>query len=343
MTETVELYQDCKSELINAVLFSLKNFDAEQINQVKTALDIAFYKYEIKKKGAALVVYDEGVNEMLVRRFLVSKQVQGCTKKTLQYYKGILKIVLWKINKPCTEITTDDIRYYLALRETQDHVSKVSLDNELRVLKSFYGFLLNEEIVTKNPAMKISKIRGRKQVKKAFSDIEIELLRDACTDPRETFLIEFFLSTGCRVGEVAQILLEDIQDDKIIVHGKGQKDRAVYLNAKAQVSLKTYLASRGETKSKYLFNSDYLLKYPKDKGLDIGTLRTIVKKVGERAGVDNCHPHRFRRTCATLALRRGMPIEQVSQMLGHESIDTTQIYLDLREEDLAAAHKKYVV
>lgn len=269
--------------------------------------------------------------------------------------------MLNKINKTVDEITTDDIRYYLAVREQRDKISKTTLDTELRYLKTFFNFLQSEEIINKNPAMKISKIKGQKIKKEAFTEIEVEKLREGCRNNRERAIIEILLSTGCRVTELVNIKKVEINENAILVHGKGEKDRICYLNAKAVVALESYLKERKD-ENPYLFpgglvkmvreasHPDELSKWYTDekfvhktKQVDIASIEALVRNLGERTGVKKVYPHKFRRTCATFALRRGMAIEQVSKMLGHEQISTTQIYLDLNERELEAAHRKYVV
>lgn len=209
---------------------------------------------------------------------------------------------------------------------------------------------------------RIDRIKQEKTKKEALTELEIEQLRDATDDEREKFLIELLLSTGCRVSEVVQILVADIEGERILVHGKGQKDRYVYLNVKAQLALSNYMKERSD-KNPYLFPRCESVQILKKRGLsqkdmrrwwkneenvidghaDKGTIEQTTRRIAKRAGVEHANPHKFRRTCATMALRRGMPLEQVSRMLGHEQISTTQIYLDLTEDELALAHKKYVI
>ena len=356
MNETVEVYQDIKGELVNNVLFRLQDFDDANLRRVKTALEVTLHDYDIVKTERQIAVYEEQMNEQILRRFLIAKQVEGCTPKTLQQYQSCIQRILWQIGKNVPDITVNDIRYYLAMRELKYKVSKRTLDNELRFMKTFFNFCLKEEITTRNPALAIGAIKGQKEVKKAFTEMELEKIRAACQSSRETALVEILISTACRIGEVEQIKIEDIKGDEIIVHGKGQKDRRVYLNAKAQIAIEKYLAERSDS-NPWLFCGGFFRKSRNKNGLDWykdpanvsdsyshgSGLGSVVRTIGNRAGVEDCHPHRFRRTCATMSLKRGMPIEQVSKMLGHESVATTQIYLDLSDEDLAAAHRKYVV
>ena len=275
---------------------------------------------------------------------------------------GNTKRELSEIGKTVDDITTEDIRYYMAIRLQRDKVSKTTIGNEIRNLGSFFGWLYAEEIIKKNPMAKIDRIKQEKTKKEALTDMEIEMLRAAADGKREKLVIELLLSTGCRVGEVVQILISDIEGDRVLVHGKGQKDRYVYLNARAQLALGKYLAARSD-KNPYLFPKGGSVIEMKHNGIKkhelkdwwknpenikeghagISTIEITTRKIAKRAGVEQANPHKFRRTCATMALRRGMPLEQVSKMLGHEEISTTQIYLDLTEDELALAHKKYVI
>lgn len=333
--------------------------EEEKINNICDEVTILLNDYDIATRETAIVVRSEERNAVFLKKFLIAKTVGGRTERTLDYYRKTLQKVLEDIGKPADEISTDDIRLYLALRQKRDKISKVTANNELRCLSSFYTYLHTEEMIIRNPCLKIEKIKEEKKKKKAFTEMDVEKIRAACRTARETALVEILLSTGCRVTEVSQIKIDDLENDRLIVHGKGEKDRIVYLNAKAQLAIRMYLAERKD-KNEYLFPRRVPIvnihlkrreqaewyKHPNcvdDGYMDKCSIETIIRGIGARAGVEKAHPHRFRRTCATFALRRGMPIEQVSKMLGHNSIDTTQIYLDLSEEELQQAHKKYVV
>lgn len=352
-----------REELIEKILCILSPEDVD-IPKIKQQLVIILNDYEINARETAIAVRNEDRNQYLLNKFIIAKTVSGRTDRTIKFYRESIQKVLQRINKTIDEITSDDIRYYLALRERVDKVSQVTAQNEFRALSSMYQYLQSEEIILKNPCLKIERPRTRKKQKKAFTEIEIEKIRTACKTKRETAIIEVLLSTGCRVTELVLMRIDDLNTDSIVVHGKGEKDRIVYLNAKAIVALQLYLKERNDN-NPYIFcgakklseDGTNFRNVPKarqaewykydcnisDTHADKGTIEAIVRKIGKIAGVEKVHPHRFRRTCATLALRRGMPIEQVSKMLGHESIETTQIYLDLSEEDLKLAHKKYVV
>lgn len=245
---------------------------------------------------------------------------------------------------------SDAVLIVLVLRHLADEVERCNPG-----VKDLYV----EELVERNPCLRIEQVKEEKKKKTAFTEIDVEKLRLHCISRRQSAIVEMFMSTGCRVSELVQMRVDDLKGDRIVVHGKGNKDRVVYLNAKAQMAVQQYLLERSDT-NPYLFPKGKPVSVVRMKGkpalwyinpenvekdghTDKSCIESECRRLGRRAGVDRCHPHRFRRTCATFALRRGMPIEQVSKMLGHEEISTTQIYLDLSEEDLLQAHKKFVV
>lgn len=352
-----------KEELITDIVNAVAEYGVPT-QDIRLKLTIILADYEIEARHTELAVCDEDKNTAVFRKFLASKVAMGCTEKTIRYYGTSLKFIFDRIDKNYDEVTADDIRLYLAVRIQQDQVSKTTTNNERRVLSTFYLWLQKEEILFKNPMAKVDVIKTRKAPKKAFEEIDLEKLRECCRSTREKLLVELMLSTWCRVSEVAQIRLDEIKDDTILVHGKGQKDRTVYLNAKSKFALDKYLAERTDDnpylfpKAKYAGDIRKVARgekrrmeceWYKKPGLvsdnehtDSGTIEAIIRKLGKRAGVNNTHPHRFRRTGATYALRQGMPLTTVSKLLGHAGIGVTQIYLDISDAELEEAHKKYV-
>lgn len=346
-----------KGEVVDKIICMLIS-NGVKIDGMQDRLYMILKDYEIKPMETAIALRNEVLNDQLVKRFLASKMVKGCTEKTISMYGMEVPRILLKIGKSVPDITSDDVRLYIAIRLQRDGISKCTADNEIRYLRSFFTFLQSEELIDKNPMLKVDKIRREKRKKSAFTEMECEMLRTACRTAREKAVVELLLSTGCRVSELVQMRMDEYEGDRIIVHGKGEKDRNVYLNAKAQIALEQYLSERKDT-NPYFFpsgkfggahykpstaplwytNPDLIV----DGHSGIAPIESMVRNLGKRAGVENAHPHRFRRTCATLALRRGMSLEQVSKMLGHENIATTQIYLDLSEDELRQAHAKYVV
>lgn len=343
-----------RQELEDKIMMCL-NARGIQGDDIKSDLTIILNDYEVTPRETAIAVRCEDKNNYFLNKFLIAKTVKGCTERTIKVYGNELKRILQTIDKSVDEITADDIKLYIALRQRRDKVSKTTAGNELRYLRSFYSFLHTNEIIQRNPMSKVESMKKVKTKKEAFTEFEVEKLRNACNNTWEKALVEALLSTGCRVTELINIKINDINKDELIVHGKGEKDRTVYLNAKAIIAIERYLNDRKDN-NPYLFPGGFFAcpgknysewyKYPDrvdiERHTDQSTVEAKVRRLGKKAGV-KAHPHKFRRTCATFALRRGMPIEQVSRMLGHEDISTTQIYLDLSEEDLKNAHKKYVI
>jgi integrase/recombinase XerD len=355
--------RDERENLANDICYRL-NDSGIDMQRLKGIIYIAMQKYEITSRSTEIAVLDSEQNDEVLKRFLINKKVAGRTEKTLKYYAQSCRIIMESIGKTYKEITADDIRCYMALRLTRDHVSKTTIANEIRCFSSFCTWLRNEEYIIKNPMTRVETIKQAKTKKIALTELEIEQLRSAIKDERERLIFEMLLSTGCRVSELVQILLNEIDGNKILIHGKGQKDRYCYLNAKALIAIEAYMAKRTDS-NPYLFPKgknlseglkDGTYKPLKDRGawwknaenvieghMDNGTVEVIMRKLAKRAGVEKANPHKLRRTFATMALKHGMPIMQVSKLLGHEQLSTTQIYLDLSEDDLAQAHKKYVV
>lgn len=331
----------------------------------KLLITMCLGHYEITRPVTDLTIYEGDVNELIIKRWIAAKLAQGCSARTIQYYRLTVQAMLARIRKPYMDVTADDIRLFLALRIHQDKVSKVTANSERRALSAFYSWLQKEEILLKNPMNKVDRIKETKMKKSAFSTMEVEKIRYACRSSRETAIVEVLLSTWCRVSELVEMKKSDIRGESITVHGKGDKYRTCYLNAKAMLSLQKYLDERSDNnpflfpRAKYAGNVAKMTKSKKratscmwyrepgnvdeSRPMDKSSLESIVRSIGRRAGVENCHPHRFRRTGATMALRNGMSLIQVSRMLGHEQIDTTQIYLDISDDELESAHKKYVL
>lgn len=351
-----------ENDLVIALTPYLKDLSGQDL---KLRISMVLANYDISQTEHALTIYEGDINEMILMRFLSAKIAQGCSPRTIEFYRKSITDVLLRIGKPYSDITADDIRLYIASRIYKDKVSKTTANNERRNMSAFYTWLQREEILLKNPMTKVDAVKTIKAKKKAFEQMDIEKIRDACKTRRETAMIEVLLSTWARVSEVAQIRIDDIHGDHLVVHGKGSKDREVYLNAKAVLAVQNYLAERMDSnpylfaRSKYAGDVAKITKgraqksapewYKVSEFVDpeqhicTNTIEQLVRKIGRRAGVPNTHPHRFRRTGATNALRSGMPLIQVSKLLGHENIGTTQIYLDISDEELAQAHKKFVV
>lgn len=332
----------------------------DNIENVKMLFDVALSKYQVSKKSTEIIPYNGDVNDEILKKFLCAKIARGCSQRTIHYYGTTLRKALQDIGKTYSSVAADDIRLYIALRVQRDKVTKTTANNERRCLSAFYGWLQKEEILLKNPMAKVEKIKVTREKKKAFTVMELEKIWSSCRNAREHAVIEMLSSTWCRVSELIGIKTIDIHDGKCAVHGKGDKIRDVYLNARAQLAVRAYMNERSDS-NPYLFpgaadgyigqsqkgKSTDWYKNPDlvspDKPIDKGSIESLTRKLGRISGVSNVHPHRFRRTGATMALRAGMPLVQVSKLLGHESIETTQIYLDISEKELEEAHEKYVI
>ena len=331
---------DEKEELINTICIAM-NLEHEEEQKLKNLLWMNLYPFSLVRIGETdIVVRDETLNEQALRMFFIAKSVQGCTKRTLTYYRNILtQFISFMNNKPVNLITANDIRYFFAVKKERDGNKDSEINNKRRVLSSFFSWLHEEEYIEKNPMNKIKQIRVEKRVKKPFKDVELEKLRyGAAENIRLTALLEVLLSTGCRISEVSGMNRNDLEGDEIVVYGKGKKERTVYLNAKARLALERYLSTRNDDKKPMFVSMDK----PHNRLL-VSQMGKEIRELGRTCGVNDTHPHRFRRTSATLALNRGMPIDQVQLMLGHESIETTTLYAISAQEAVKANHKKYVV
>lgn len=303
----------------------------------KDRIRIILNDYDISPKCTEIVSANDGKRQKAIQMFLVTKKVEGCTENTIHYYRGVLTRFFNEINSCIEEITADRIRYYLAVRSTRDKLSKTSQDNELRVLKSFFKWCSGEGHLGRNPTENIKAVRKEKRIKRPFSETELELIREKAGNKRDRAIVEVLYSTGVRVSELCKMNIGDIEDDEMVVFGKGEKERTVYLNARARIAISEYLKTRTDNETA-LFVGERT-----GKRLNKGGVEVMIRKLGKSAGVSDCHPHRFRRTAGTIALNRGMPIEQVQQMLGHEDISTTTIYARSEKKNVKASHGKYVV
>lgn len=345
-------------ELIDEIMRGIENYVSDPM-AVSNCLYIILKDYDVSKKSTELTTYVPDDNEMLIKKFLVAKKIKGCTDATLRFYNLEIHKSLERINKNVVDIKTDDLRLWIALR-IRDGVSATTIGNEKRALSSFFTYLHGEDIIHKNPMAAIDTMKQKKTQKEAFTDDEVVIMRNTLKTSREKAIFEILLSTGCRVSELVGIKLDEIQDDaSILVHGKGQKDRYVYMNANAKFAYQQYMNDRSDN-SIWLFPRMILItdeRFHKGKGMkewfknpklvnetlhtDKGTIEYMIRNIGRKNGI-KAYPHKFRRTCATNALRNGMPIEMVSRMLGHANIGTTQIYLDLNDDQMKMMHERYV-
>ena len=280
---------------------------------------------------------DERTNMLAL--FMAAKRVEGCSDKSLRYYESTIRNMLEGIGKPECQITTEDLRTYLDTYQRRGTVSKVTLDNVRRILSSFFSWLEDEDYIVKSPVRRIHKVKTGKTVKETYTDESLELMRDHCDNARDLAMIDLLASTGIRVGELVKLNRSDVdfESRECIVFGKGNKQRKVYFDARTKIHLQKYLLERTD-KCEALFVS--LLK-PFER-LQISGVEIRLRKIGKELNLAKVHPHKFRRTLATMAIDKGMPIEQVQQLLGHQSIDTTLQYAMVNQNNVKESHRKFI-
>ncbi len=307
----------------------------EQMEELKQAIYKRVMPLEIKAAESNIVPFDQ-TNTNLIKQFIIAKSVDGLAPRSLKNYRLGLERMDKFIKKPIPAITTVEIQCFLAMLIQSS--SKRNADNYRRILSTFWNWMVDNEIITKNPMRRCKKIKSDKKVKLPFSTGEIEKLRYKATDIRTRAMLEFMLSTGCRVSEMSQLNRGQIDFEKgeVVVFGKGSKERICYLNEVAQLYVRKYLDSRDDENPALFVD----VQKPHNR-LGISCIEVKIRELGRVAGVANVHPHRFRRTTASWAARRGMKVELIQKMLGHASIDTTMIYTAVAQEDVKAAHIKY--
>ena len=278
-------------------------------------------------------------NNKLLSFFISSKKVEGCSEKSLKYYVNTIEKMLQKINKSVIEISTNDLRTYLSDYQELKKSSRVTIDNMRRIFSSFFSWLEDEDYILKSPVRRIHKVKSGRLVKDTLSDEQLEILRDSCDEIRDLAMIELLTSTGMRVGELVKINRTDVDfhERQIVVFGKGNSEREVYFDARTKIHLKKYLELRTDD-NKALFVS---LSKPSGR-LSIGGVEMRLRTLGKKAQIDKVHPHKFRRTLATMAIDKGMPIEQVQKLLGHVKIDTTMHYAMVNQTNVKNSHRKFI-
>lgn len=278
-------------------------------------------------------------NSEFLQRFLEAKKIEGCSERTIQYYRTTVNKLLSKVTQPIRKVTTEDMREYLVDYQKVNNCGKTTIDNVRRNISSFFSWLEEEDYILKSPMRRIHKIRSKKAVKKVITDEEIERLRDGCTCLRDVAMIDLLYSTGIRVGELVRLNVSDINfnERECVVFGKGDKERRVYFDAKAKIHLQDYLNSRNDDNPALFVTLDRPFDRLKISGVEI-RLRELERSLN----LEKIHPHKFRRTMATRAIDKGMPIEQVQKILGHSQIDTTMQYAIVNQNNVKAAHRKYI-
>lgn len=324
-----------KKQIINDIEQKMRSvLNNEQRKRLEEVLEYAFYGIEIIKTDN-----DEKSKMDYSNIFVSAKRVEGCSERTLNYYKTTIDNMLNSVNKKVNNIETDDLRKYLADYQLNNQCSKVTIDNVRRILSSFFAWLEDEDYIIKSPTRRIHKIKTMKTVKETYSDEELEEMRDSCEEIRDLALIDFLSSTGVRVGELVNLNIKDIdfENRSCVVLGKGSKQREVYFDARTKIHLQNYLSTRIDN-NQALFVS---LLHPFNR-LKISGVEIRLRELGNKININRVHPHKFRRTMATKAIDKGMPIEQVQVLLGHSKIDTTLEYAMVNQNNVRNSHKRFI-
>lgn len=325
--------EQLRKELIMA---AARVLGEDTANKLDMAFTFILYKYKVESKQTDIVLYDNS-NERILKNYIASLRLEGKSELTIDQYHRKVKNFLNATGKAVKKITTGDIRYYLAKYFSERNVGKTTLDNQRRALSAFFSWLTAENYIDKNPMLRIKKIKTDEKIKKPFSDTELEQIRSVTKNTKEKALIEFMLSTGCRVSEIVNLHIQDINfsNNECIVYGKGGKERKVYISDKCMFYLDAYLRERKESSTSLFTNRNHY-------GMTKANIEILVSKIGKRAGVEKVHPHRFRRTFATNALDKGMSLQYVQKILGHQSVDTTMIYCCVDDANVKMAHRRLV-
>lgn len=325
-----KLIIEIEQEMINL----LNNMQMEELHKVllKKLQGLAFIEKSNNKN-----LDNEEVDYCNI--FICAKRVEGCSEKSIKYYKSTIENMLRVLDKPIKHITTEDLRGYLAEYHKRSDCRKVTIDNIRRILSTFFSWLEDENYVIKSPVRRIHKIRTGKILKEIYTDEHLEIMRDNCKEIRDLAIIDLLNSTGIRVGELVKLNIDDIDfnERECIVEGKGDKQRRVYFDAKTKIHLQNYLNSRVDD-NKALFVS---LIQPYNR-LNISGIEIRMRTLGKKLNINKLYPHKFRRTLATRAIDKGMPIEQVQHLLGHQKIDTTLQYAMVNQNNVKISHRKYI-
>lgn len=325
-----------KDQLITEVQQQMLPYlNNEQLRKLRAAMEFCLHGLEVTQTDQQ----QEQEQPDATAAFIAAKRIEGCSEKTLSYYHKTIEAMTAAVGKPVQRITTDDIRQYLTTYQMQRKSSKVTIDNIRRILATFYSWLEDEDYIVKSPVRRIHKVKTPKVIKDTYTDEALEKMRDNCGSLRDLAMIDLLASSGMRVGEMVTLNCDDINfnDRECVVFGKGNKERLVYFDARTKIHLQNYLDSRTDG-NPALFVT---LRAPYNR-LQIGGVEMRLRQLGRRLSIPKVHPHKFRRTLATSAIDKGMPIEQVQQLLGHQKIDTTMHYAMVKQQNVKLAHRKYI-
>lgn len=320
--------------IIDVMQQMLPHLDNAQMQKLQKVLEYTLHGCEI-----TVLEENDNDNSQLVESFVSAKRIEGCSEKTLKYYRTTIETMLISVDKSIRYIQTEDLRSYLINYQNEKQSSRVTIDNIRRILSSFFSWLEDEDYILKSPVRRIHKVKTATNIKETYTDEELETMRDSCTELRDLAIIDMLASTGMRVGEMVLLNRNDIDfnERECIVFGKGSKERVVYFDARTKIHLQNYLRSRKDD-NPALFVS---MKSPYER-LKIGGVEVRLREFGKQLGLQRVYPHKFRRTLATTAIDKGMPIEQLQQLLGHRKIDTTLQYAMVKQSNVKIAHRKYI-
>lgn len=306
-----------------------------QLQKLQEVLEYSFYNYEISSK----VEETEDDSQKLIDAFVYAKRIEGCSEKTLKYYRTTIEGMTEVINKGVRHMQTDDLRAYLTEYQEKHGSSRVTIDNIRRILSSFFSWLEDEDHILKSPVRRIHKVKTATNIKETYTDEELEKMRDNCVELRDLAIVDMLASTGMRIGEMVLLNKVDINfnERECVVFGKGDKERVVYFDARTKIHLQNYINSRSDN-DPALFVT---LRAPHTR-IKIGGIESRLREIGRSLEIEKVHPHKFRRTLATMAIDKGMPIEQLQQLLGHKRIDTTLQYAMVKQSNVKQAHRKYI-
>lgn len=325
-----------KQQIIESIIQQmLQHLDNVQLQRLKSVLEHELFDCEIKTQAKR----DEDDGNQLLDSFITAKRIEGCSEKTLKYYRTTIENMIEAVGKSVRHIQTEDLRTYLTNYQQKNSPSRVTIDNIRRILSSFFSWLEDEDYIIKSPVRRIHKVKTATNVKETYTDEDLEKMRDNCVELRDLAIIDMLASTGMRIGEMVLLNKADIDfnERECVVFGKGDKERVVYFDARTKIHLRNYINSRTD-ENPALFVT---LCSPFER-IKIGGIETRLRKMGKELEIEKVHPHKFRRTLATMAIDKGMPIEQLQQLLGHKRIDTTLQYAMVKQSNVKQAHRKYI-
>lgn len=329
-----------KNELIYQICQQMTpHLSPEQCQILEGTLQQVFRQFNIPDSTDLISAPDQENNIRLINLFISAKKIEGCSENTLKYYANTLTQMTAAVAKNVCLMDTNDLRFYLANYQSTRHSSKCTLDNIRRIMSSFFAWLEDEDYIVKSPVRRIHKVKATQLVKETLSDEHLEQLRDQCTHPRDLAIVDLLISTGIRVGELVKLNRRDLNftERECVVLGKGDKERKVYFDAKTKLHLQQYLDARTDTEEAL-----FVTLHAPFKRLSIAGVERFLNTLGDRSQISHVHPHKFRRTMATMAIEKGMPIEQVQKLLGHTKIDTTLHYAIVNQSNVKIAYKRFI-